>query len=214
MIRLDLEQGSPEWLAARIGVPTASRFDEIITPKTLKLSGSADKYRLELLAEWLLGVSLTSNQDTDFTNRGQALEEEARDWYELQRDVEVSRGGFLLRDSRDAGCSPDGLIGANGGLEIKCPSAPVHVGYLLDSVAEKYRCQVQGSLWVSEREWWDVLSYHPSLPKALMRTYRDEEFIGKLAQLHGQFWEYLQEGKAKLEKLGIAPPNHGLKLVA
>jgi hypothetical protein len=216
VIRLDCEQGSPEWFAARLALPTASRFDQIITPKTLKLSASSEKYRNELLAEWLLGESLSAGHDGEFMNRGRALEEEARDWYELQRDVEVERVGFILRDEQNAGCSPDGLVGADGGLEIKCPSAAVHVGYLLDSVGEAYRCQVQGSLWITGRAWWDVLSYHPSLPKALVRVERDEAFIEALARLHGQFWEYLQEGKEALRKRGIHPLKEqpGLRLVA
>mgnify|MGYP000916683345 CR=1 FL=1 len=216
MIRLDVEQGSPGWIEARLGLPTASRFDEIITPKTLKLSASSEKYRNELLAEWLLGVSLSGGDDSDFMTRGKALEDEARSWYELQHDVEVDRVGFVMRDDQRAGCSPDGFVGVDGGLEIKCPSAAVHVGYLLGDVATAYRCQVQGSLWITGREWWDVLSYHPSLPKAYVRTYRNEEFIAALEKLHGQFWEYLQEGKEALRRRGIHPlaEQAGLRLVA
>ena len=204
MIRMNCEQGSAEWRAARCGLPTASRFDEILTPRTLKLSGSVDKYRNELLAEWLLGEALDGG-DYDFTARGTALEEEARDWYEMQRDVEIDRVGFLLRDDGKTGCSPDGLIGADGGLEMKCPSAAGHVGYLLDNVADKYRCQVQGCLWIAEREWWDVLSYHPSLPRALVRVQRDEPFIKALSAAVAQFSEYLAEGKSALAKRGIVP---------
>ena len=205
MIRFDVEQGSPEWLAVRCGLPTASRFDEILTPKTMKLSGSADKYRDHLLAEWLLGESLTG-EGYDFTERGTAMEDEARAWYEMQHDVEIDRVGFLMRNDRRCGASPDGLIGTNGGFEMKCPSASVHVSYLLGAAVDgKYKCQVQGGLWVSEREWWDVLSYHPSLPRALVRVYRDEEFIEKLAQTVEQFCEYLDEGKLALSKRNVAP---------
>lgn len=215
MIRLDVEQGSLEWLEARLTIPTASEFDRIITPKTLKLSASSEAYRHELLAEWLLGEPLVSG-DSGFMMRGTAMEDEARAWYEMQRDVDVDRVGFLLRDEQDAGCSPDSLVGEDGGLEIKCPSAAVHVGYLLGSVADAYRCQVQGCLWITGRQWWDVLSYHPTLPKALVRVERDEVFIEALAKLHGQFWAYIQEGRDALLKRGYKPvrerPN--LRLVA
>lgn len=215
MIRLDVEQGSLEWLEARLTIPTASEFDRIITPKTLKLSASADKYRHELLAEWLLGEPLVSG-DSGFMMRGTAMEDEARAWYEMQRDVDVERVGFILRDAQDAGCSPDSLVGSDGGLEIKCPSAAVHVGYLLGSVSEAYRCQVQSSLWITGRTWWDVLSYHPTLPKVLVRVERDEAFIEAMERIHGQFWAYVQEGREELLRRGIRPLRErpALRLVA
>lgn len=204
MIRLDCDQGSAAWFAARLGLPTASQFDRVLTPKTMKPSAAAEGYRHELLAEYLLGEPLESG-DADFMARGTAMEDDARRWYEMLRDVEVDRVGFLLRDDRRCGGSPDGLIGTAGGLEIKCPSAGVHVGYLLGNPAEKYKAQIQGNLWIAEREWWDFLSYHPTLPPALVRVTRDEPFIAALAGAMTDFCDALEAGKAELAARGYEP---------
>jgi hypothetical protein len=85
---------------------------------------------------------------------------------------------------------------------MKCPSPAVHVGYLLEGT-EKYRTQIQGQLWITEREWADFLSYHPTLPPALVRVERDEKFIAALASCVNQFCDYLEEGKEKLRVRGL-----------
>jgi hypothetical protein len=179
MIFLHLEQGSDEWKDARIGIPTASRFSEIITPRTMKPSASAGNYVNELIAEWALGMSL-DDTSSHWMERGEEMEESAADYYEFLHDVAAEKIGFVLRDDRMVGCSPDRFIGDDGGLEIKCPSAAVHVGHLLGSFGDEHRCQVQGAMWITGRRWWDLLSFHPSLPPALVRVERDEEFISAL----------------------------------
>lgn len=205
MIRVECHQGSAAWYAARIGIPTASQFSRILTQKTMRLSASAATYRNELVAEWLLGEALDDGSST-FMERGTALEQEAVDFYELRHDSDVERVGFLLRDDRRCGCSPDGLVGARGGLEIKCPSAAVHVGYLLDAAGEQYKAQIQGGLWIAERDWWDFLSFNPALPPALVRFERDDSFIGYLAAAVEEFCDQLDEAKARLTALGYGPP--------
>lgn len=200
MKRLDLVQGSPEWKAARLGIPTASRFAEIITPAKMEFSKSSSRYRDELLAEWLLGEPLDDDASSAFTDRGTGMEEGARDFYELQREVDVSPGGFILRDDGRVGCSPDGLVlGPDGGIlrgvEMKCPSAPVHVGHILDGAGVKYRAQIQGCMWLTEVEWWDFLSYNPLLPTVLMSVHRDDVFIGHLAKAVDQFLDMLEAGR-------------------
>lgn len=204
MIRLDCEQGSVEWFAARLGLPTASCFDQIITNKTGKLSASSDKYAFQLLAEQSLGIAL-DNSTSGFMHRGTLLEKRAADYYEMLRDVDTERVGFVLRDDRRVGGSPDRFVGADGLLEIKCPSAAVHVGYLLDDQGIGYRTQVQGQLWLCEREWSDTLSYHPDMPSALVRQVRDEPFIAALASAVDQFLSFMDESKLRLQRLGMFP---------
>lgn len=201
MITLDLVQGSTAWLQAKTGIPSASNAHKIITPKTGKMSASAEGYAHELIAEQLLGKPL-DDATSEFMQRGTILEQSARKWYALQRDVDVQQVGFLLRDDRRVGCSPDGLIGADGGLEIKCPSAAVHIGYLLGDAGEKYKCQVQTALYITGRSWWDFVSYNPDLPSALVRFDRDEEFITKLDAAFDQFLSMLDEMKLKLVRDG------------
>lgn len=204
MIRLDMQQGSAEWIQARLGIPTASQFDRILTAGG-KVSSQADKYINQLVAEQLLGVPMDDASGA-FLQRGNILEQRAVSYYELQREVDTEVIGFVLRDDQRVGASPDRFVGADGLLEIKCPSAAVHVGYLLDKEGIGYKVQVQGQLWIAEREWSDTLSYNPELPPALVRQTRDEKFIIALAAAVDQFLEAMDEAKEKLQKqFGLFP---------
>lgn len=196
MIRLDMPQGSDEWLKARLGIPTASQFHRLVTPKTGKLSAASDGYLHELIAEWALGVSLDETL-TAFMQRGTDLEESAVSLYEFTKDVVTDPVGFCLTDDRTAGCSPDRLVGDDGGLEIKCPGAAQHVANILE-MTTKYTAQVQGALWVTGRDWWDLLSYHPTMPPAMVRIRRDEAFIKLLAGAVAEFTERLEQAKATM----------------
>lgn len=160
---IDCEQGSPEWIHCRLGIPTASHFAELVTPKTLKPSASSRRYLRELLAEYMLGEPVDQGA-SQWMERGTALEVEARRWYEFDRGVEVRTVGFVQTNDGLCGCSPDGMVNDDGLLEIKNPSAVVHVGYMLEpeALVDEYRAQVQGQLWVCEREWCDLLSYTPA----------------------------------------------------
>jgi len=195
VILLEAEQGTQEWLDARLGIPTASNFSRVCTPKTMKRSSSQDGYLDELLAEWMIGASLDSDI-TDLMLRGMELEGDARRLYQFQRDVDVQQVGLCLTDDRRVGASPDALVGEDGGLELKSPTAKVQAHYLrTGKVGDTYKCQVQGCLWVCEREWWDVLAFHPEMPHSLIRVERDEPFIAVLAELVGEFCENLESAK-------------------
>lgn len=217
MIRLDVEQGSAEWLAARIGVVTASQFSKILSNKTAKLSTQSAGYAYQLLAEQALGVPM-DGASSGFMVRGSDMEKSAVAYYELTKDIDTEKVGFILRDDRRVGCSPDRLVGDDGLLEIKCPWAPVHISYLLDDEGIGYRAQVQGQLWITERAWCDTLSFNPELPPALVRQPRDEPYIKALSSAVLQFCEYMEELKEKLRKFGLfsdeaADIFAGLKLV-
>ena len=171
MIIVECEQGTEEWFQARLGIPTASEFGKIITPAKLQPSTQAETYINKLVAEWLRGKADESFQ-SDWMKRGHEVEEEARDFYTFQTDVEVKQVGFCLTDNKTFGCSPDGLMD-KGGVEIKCPSPGVHVGYLLaEKVPTNYRLQILGSLLTTGRKWWDFLSYHPDMKALIVRTWR------------------------------------------
>lgn len=202
---VNAQQGTTEWAMARLGIPTASNFAKIITPKTMKLSSQADSYAHQLIAEQLLGEPL-DDATSGFMERGTAFEKRAIAYYELQRDCDTLPVGFVLRDDERAGCSPDRFVGKDGLVEIKVPGPAKHVEYLLDKDGIGYRTQVQGQLWICEREWNDTLSFNPVLPPALVRQHRDEEFIKALSAAVEQFSDYVGELKLKLQRqYGLFP---------
>jgi hypothetical protein len=176
---IECEQGSPEWLQARLGIPSASSYSKLVT-STGKASAQATAYINQLVAERITGEP-TFFQVTDPMQRGMDLEPQARTAYEMETGNLVSQVGFLMHDTLQAGASPDGMVGKNGGLEIKCPSGHTHVEYLRDGdLPIKYFQQVQGCLWISGRDWWDFMSYHPKMEPLIVRVFRDEEFIKAL----------------------------------
>lgn len=206
----DVIQGTQEWLELRAGIPTASNFDKILTPggaKGPQPSKQQEKYMFLLLAERLMGHPVEDRGYSHWMDRGNDEEGRAVCFYEFQRDIETVKVGFITNDAGMIGCSPDRLVGEPGLLEIKVPSEAIHMGYLLQSgtAYEEYRVQVQGQLWVSGREWSDVLSWHPELPPALMRIERDENFISLLdvhvtafsERLEAMFVELVGRGWAK-----------------
>lgn len=189
----DCIQGTTEWAALRSGIPTASNFDRIITPGG-KPSKGAEAYAFSLLAERLMGhpcVEFTSH----WMDRGSQMEAEAVSFYEFQRDCETVKIGFVTNTAGTIGCSPDRFVGEDGLLEIKVPKESTHMSYLMKSGSayEEYRVQVQGQLWVSQKQWSDVLSFHPELPPALLRIERDEPFILALAAAVEAFSATLEE---------------------
>ncbi len=181
MIILEMEQGSDEWLAARLGRPSASMFSKLITTKG-KSSTQAGGYINKLAGERLSGES-----EAFYTNehmvRGTELEPEAREVYEFITGNDVLEVGFIVDPNFEYGCSPDGLIGTDGGIEIKCPAATTMMKYYQDNeeLVKAYYQQIQGCMWVTKRDWWDAFAYHPKMKHVLVRVPRDDAFIAKLA---------------------------------
>lgn len=176
MIEHICQQGSPEWLALRLGIPTASEFDRVVTPKKLELASASKAYMCKLLAEWMYGAPLEAFSG-GWMERGKELEPEAVKYYEMDREVETQAVGFISADDGMVGASPDRLVGDVGLLELKCPALETHVGYMLDpqSLLMEYRLQHQGQLWVcADREYIDMMSYSPGFPAVIVRSYRDE----------------------------------------
>ena len=176
---LDVQQGSPEWFECRCGIPTSSSFDKIVTTK-----GVASTQRTKYLYK-LAGERITRLPEGTFQSqamlRGIEMEAEARSFYEFTTGQEVQQVGFCLSDDGLYGASPDGLVGDKGALEIKCPTIPVHVDYLIKGVLPTdYFQQVQGQLLVTKREWVDFLSYYPGLKPLIVRVFPDTGFIDAL----------------------------------
>ena len=177
---IDCGQNSPEWYAARLGIPTASRFKDILA----KGQGITRKKYLYTLA----GERLTGEQAESYTNeameRGHALEAEARERYAFQRDAEPQLVGFMRRKVGEhwIGASPDALLGEEGLLEIKTKAPHLQLECLDGGrLPPEHVAQVQGQLWVSGRQWCDFVSYWPKLPLFVCRVERDDAYIAALA---------------------------------
>lgn len=203
MIVLNAKQGSREWHFARLGIPTASQFDRIMSTKTKKLLAGSETYMHELLSEWLIGIP-SALDSRGFIERGHELESHAVSWYEFQRDVTTTKVGVCLRDDRLAACSPDRLIGDDGGMEIKCPSAKVHVSHML-GMGDEYFAQVQGNLWITGRKWWDLVSYHPTITPVVVRLERDESYIEALDAAMSEFIKRMLAAREVLIAQGARP---------
>lgn len=198
MIVLDVQQGSSEWVQARCGVPTASCFDMIITSKG-EPSKQRQKYLYKLAGEKVIGLAEETYKN-EVMLRGTDLEEEARKFYQLVTDTLVSTVGFCLSDDLKCGSSPDGLVEESGGIEIKCPSLAVHVGYLIDNKLPcDYYQQVQGNLLVTGRKWWDFVSYYPGIKPLIVRVEPDHKFQTALKNELNAFAQELDEVVKKIK---------------
>ena len=178
---IDVEQGSEAWLRARVGLPTSSEFATVMAKgKDGGASVTRKTYLMKLAGEILTGEPAESYMNAHM-ERGKAMEEEAREAYAFMKDAEPQQVGFIVNGPK--GCSPDSLLGEDGGLEIKTALPHIQVERLLrGELPAEHKAQVQGNLWVTERKWWDFVSYCPRLPLLVVRVERDEEYITKISK--------------------------------
>ena len=208
-----LEQGTPEWLEARTGILTASTIGQLITAKTIK---PAMNDRSRGLCQTLIAERITGHVEPVHPNRamtrGTLLEPEARRIYAEQTGQDVTEIGFarLDADTYTLGSSPDGLVGEAGGIEIKSPSAKVHVATVLSGAIPDYnRAQVQAFLHVTGREWCDFISYLPGEPLFIIRDYPDQRWQKAIVSAAEQFEETARSAVARYETA-----THGLPKTA
>lgn len=173
------EQGTDEWRQMRAGIPTASEFATVLAKGR---GGGESKTRRTYLLK-LAGERLTGEPAESYSNghmeRGTAMEAEARDAYAFMRDAEYEQVGFIRNGN--AGCSPDGLIGDDGMVEIKTKLPHLQLEVLLaNELPAEHIAQCQGALWIAEREWLDFVSYWPRLNLFVTRVVRDEAYIARL----------------------------------
>lgn len=199
MIILNHEQGSPEWYAARCGIPTASKFDNIITTRG-EPSKQREKYMYQLAGEAITGKK-EENYQSEAMKRGTELEAEARQMFEIVTGLAVDTVGLCLSDSKAYGCSPDGLVGVDAGLEIKSPLMATQVAYLLNGkLPIDYFQQVQGSMAITGRPFWWFVSYYPGIKPLIIKVERDDKFIQKLEEQLAVFCSELKEVVTKLKE--------------
>lgn len=171
------EQGSADWYAARLGIPTASEFSTVMAKGEGK---TRRQYMLKLAGEVLTGEPMDSYSNGNM-ERGKEWEAEARELYAFDHDAEPQLVGFVRNGQM--GCSPDSLLGEPGALEIKTKAAHLHIEALTkgeDYFPPEHKAQTQGVLLVTGREWIDLAIYCRKLPLIVRRAYRDEPYLANM----------------------------------
>lgn len=209
-----IEQGSPEWFAQRLGKVTASRVADVIAKTKTGYSTSRDNYMAQLVCE-----RMTQTVAESFTNSamqwGTETEPLARAAYEAHADVLVDEVPMIAHPTIEAaGASPDGLVGDDGLVEIKCPNTATHIDTLLSqTVPGKYNTQMQWQMACTGRQWCDFVSFDPRMGDGLQlfvkRVPRDAAYI---AMLEEEVKKFLVELDGKIMKLNEMKENNGSNL--
>lgn len=198
----DIEQGTPEWLALRLGIATASELDCLLVSgkHPTGFGVAAFTYMDQLIGERITEEAAELPFQTKATIRGHEQEGVALELYEAREEVKVQKVGIIL--NRGIGYSPDGLVGADGLIEIKTKLPKFQVGVILaGEIPKEHVAQCQGGLWASDREWIDFISYWPGMPLFVKRAHRDEAMIRKIAERVKSFYEIMDERMNKV--LGV-----------
>lgn len=199
----EIEQGSPEWKALRCGKVTASRVADVVAKTKTGYSASRANYLAQLIAERLTGTPAETYTNAAMQH-GTETEPEARAAYEFYQGVTVEQIAFVPHPKIDqAGASPDGLVNADGLVEIKCPNTATHLETLLgQAVPGKYDTQIQFQLACTGRKWCDFVSYDPRMPEHMRlfikRVARDDKRIN---ELETEIAGFLLEMAIKLSEL-------------
>jgi hypothetical protein len=184
----DCEQGSEDWFACRAGIPTASKFATVMAKGEGK---TRNEYMRKLAGEILTGEPMESFSNVHM-DRGKTMEDEARETYAFINDADIRRVGFIRNGKK--GASPDSLVGTEGGLEIKTALPHIQIERLLrGDLPPEHKAQVQGNIWLSERVWWDFVSFWPKLPQMTVRVFRDDIYIKNMAGEIDRFNDDLAE---------------------
>ena len=189
----DIIQGSDEWHQLRSTRFTASNFYKLFMKDSTKTYQNAIN---EVVFTRLTGETEEGYQ-SDFMKRGIELEPEAIDAYELETFNKVKRVGFIEL-TEWVGCSPDGLIGEDGMIQVKCPKATTLMDYIEGEIPEQYMIQIQGELYVSNRKWSDYYVYHPNLKPILYKVEPKKDYQD---EIESNLYKAIELAKARIKKL-------------
>lgn len=196
-------QGSDEWFSARLGKVTGSRIADLMAQTKSGPSASRKNYLAQLVCERLTGEREETFKSAAMIH-GTETEPQARSAYEFMHDSEVTEVGFVDHPGIEmSGCSPDGLVGDRGMIEIKCPMSATHIETLLTGKIDgKYLKQMQWNMACADREWCDFVSFDPRLPAEMQlwtyRVSRDAEAAAEIEEAVASFLAELDQTVAAL----------------
>lgn len=205
-----MEQRSDEWFAARLGKVTASRVSDVCARTKTGYGASRANYMAQLVVE-----RMTQRVEPSYSNAamqwGTDTEPLARAAYENERNVFVEETGFVEHPVIFmAGASPDGLVGSDGLVEIKCPNTSTHIETLLNNrIKDEYILQMQWQMACANRQWCDFVSFDPRMPEPLqlkiIRVNRDDQAI---TTLETEVKKFLDEVSTTVNSLNALKGNH------
>ena len=197
---IECEQNSQEWMMARLGLATASAFSDVLSKGEGKTRAA---YARRVAAEIITG-ELIESFSNGYMERGHLQEDEARQMYAFMTDCDPKRVGFI-RNGR-VGCSPDALIGDDGVLEIKTQRADLLIETIRKDVfPAAHVAQCQGALWITERQWVDIVVYAPRMPLFIRRAHRDPVYIAALAKAVCEFSVEVDAMVEAIRRYGAQP---------
>lgn len=197
---LEMEQGSPEWHRARLGLPTASEFATVLAKGEGKTRAA---YMRRLASEIITGEPAETFFNAHM-ERGKVMEAEARELYAFLQDQEPQQVGFVINGNK--GCSPDSFLGNDALLEIKTALPHILIEKIEgDKFPPEHKAQCQGALWVCERDWIEIAVYSPKLPLFIKRAHRDDAYIKTMAGEIDRFNDELALLVERIRAYGTAP---------
>ncbi len=218
-------QGDDLWCAARVGRITGSNIDALLAAPTTRQSTrkgvvcpagtealEKTEYRQKLVVERIYGRAV-NNVTTQYMKDGSDREPFARMIYEAEIQMPVELVGFALHPEWDwFGCSPDGLVGEDGGIELKCPAEMTHDAYAanLDLLVDEYKGQVLGNLiCFPEREWWDLVSFQPYAPDAIKLLkaprFHRSDWAETISRIEDEAQQMNAQVEAEIARRGLPP---------
>ena len=211
-----IRQLSRAWWSLKLGKPSASNAGRIMQPVKREYAAGAQPYIAELLAEQIIGQPVSEDEDADessntiWTERGIVGEAQARAWYTMETGREVAEVACVEADDHSEICSPDGLVGDDGIVEIKVRSAKHHMARVLGLESVAPYIQVQAIMRITGRRWADCVAWNPTLPCVIERVHRDESYIADLDKCMTQFKAEMAKAKERLGARGRVRTDDGL----
>jgi len=199
-----MEQRSKEWFEIRRGKATASKFGVLMAVRGL--GKAADDYALEIAGHDKINIFEEQIQ-TQAMREGMELEPYAISYYELENICKVNPVGFVSHPTiKTLGGSPDGLVGEDGGVEVKCPKQTKHLSNLVsEKCPAEYLDQIQGCMFITGRKWWDFVSYNPNFKEGsqlkIIRVYPDLEWQEKFKTRVSEFEKLVSNYSIKLNQV-------------